>query len=91
VESDTSVNVFNDWRHSIKYLYLVARFRRNTCVPLLYRISAQPADMSGGAPVPVVVAEKILCIADLKEAGSKKLPQSARGESKPLPDRPERG
>jgi len=42
--------------------------------------------MSGGAPVPVIVAEKILCIADLKEAGSKKLPQSARGESKLQPD-----
>lgn len=37
--------------------------------------------MSGGAPVPVPVAEKILCIADLKEAGSKKLPTSARGMS----------
>jgi hypothetical protein len=37
--------------------------------------------MSGGAPVPVIVAEKILCIADLKEEGSKKLPTSARGES----------
>jgi hypothetical protein len=40
--------------------------------------------MSGGAPVPMIVAEKILCIADLKEAGSKKLPISARGESKLL-------
>lgn len=36
--------------------------------------------------MPVIVAEKILCIADLKEAGSKKLPQSARGESKLQPD-----
>jgi hypothetical protein len=37
--------------------------------------------MSGGAPVPVYVPEKILCIADLKEAGSKKLTPAARGES----------
>lgn len=37
--------------------------------------------MSGGAPVPVPVAEKILCIADLKEAGSKKLPTGPRGMS----------
>ena len=42
--------------------------------------------MSGGAPVPVIVAEKILCIEDLKEAGSKKLPTSARGESDPKID-----
>ncbi|KAM0694409.1 hypothetical protein Q7P36_004764 [Cladosporium allicinum] len=34
--------------------------------------------MSGGAPVPVPVTEKILCIADLKEAASKKLPTGAR-------------
>jgi (S)-2-hydroxy-acid oxidase len=37
--------------------------------------------MSGGAPVPVPVAEKILCIADLEKAGSKKLPMGARGTS----------
>jgi hypothetical protein len=36
--------------------------------------------MSGGAPIPVYVPEKILCIADLKEAGSKKLEPLARGE-----------
>jgi hypothetical protein len=42
--------------------------------------------MSGGAPVPVIVEEKILCIADLKEAGSNKLPQSARGQSGPRID-----
>ena len=47
--------------------------------------------MSGGAPVPVIVAEKILCIADLKEAGSKKLPQSARGEFKLVTGLQERG
>jgi hypothetical protein len=47
--------------------------------------------MSGGAPVPVIVAEKILCIADLKEAGSKKLPQSARGEFKLVIGLEERG
>jgi hypothetical protein len=40
--------------------------------------------MSGGAPVPVPVAEKILCIADLKEAGSKKLGSGARGMSNVL-------
>ncbi|KAL1591185.1 hypothetical protein WHR41_00127 [Cladosporium halotolerans] len=34
--------------------------------------------MSGGAPVPVTVNEKILCIADLKEAGSKRLTPEAR-------------
>lgn len=35
-----------------------------------------------GAPVPIPATEKetkILCIADLKETASKKLPQSARG------------
>jgi hypothetical protein len=36
--------------------------------------------MSGGAHIPVHVAEKILCIADLKEAGSKKLKPLERGE-----------
>jgi hypothetical protein len=42
--------------------------------------------MSGGAPVPVPVAEKILCIADLEDAGSKKLPLGARGMSDVLVD-----
>jgi hypothetical protein len=41
--------------------------------------------MAGGAPilVPVTVPEeKILCIADLEKAGSRKMEKSARGESK---------
>jgi hypothetical protein len=41
--------------------------------------------MSGGAPIPVPVAdpeEKILCIADLEQAGSRKMEKGARGESR---------
>lgn len=39
--------------------------------------------MSGGAPIPVSVSDseaKILCIADLEKAASKKLPTGARGQ-----------
>jgi hypothetical protein len=39
--------------------------------------------MSGGLPVPVKAVdpeEKMLCIADLEKAGSKKLTKMARGE-----------
>ena len=38
--------------------------------------------MAGGAPVPVPLSDPqvpILCVADLKEAASKRLPDSARG------------
>ena len=38
--------------------------------------------MAGGAPVPIPVSDSgtaILSIADMKEAASKKLPKSARG------------
>lgn len=41
--------------------------------------------MAGGAPIPVPVTvpeEKILCIADLEKAGSRKMEKGARGESK---------
>jgi hypothetical protein len=39
--------------------------------------------MAGGAPIPVPITdpeEKILCIADLEMAGSKKMDKGARGE-----------
>jgi hypothetical protein len=40
--------------------------------------------MAGGAPIPVPITapeEKILCIADLEKAGSRKMEKGARGES----------
>jgi hypothetical protein len=41
--------------------------------------------MAGGAPIPVPMTapqEKILCIADLEKAGSRKMEKGARGEPK---------
>jgi hypothetical protein len=41
--------------------------------------------IAGGTPIPVPVTvpeEKMLCIADLEKAGSRKMKKGARGESK---------